>query len=83
MALHLVALRRQVDRDAWGAYVAADLLSHWYGGLRAVTPRLGARLGQMDGAALVVEARLAGALGVAVGRLAAHLQRAAADGVRR
>ncbi len=64
MALHLVALRRQVDRDAWGAYVAADLLSHWYGGLRAVTPRLGARLGQMDGAALVVEARLAGAFAV-------------------
>lgn len=64
MALHVLALRRQVDRDAWGAYVAADLLTHWYGGLRAVTPRLGARLGQMDGAALVVEARLAGAFAI-------------------
>lgn len=64
MALHVLALRRQVDRDAWGAYVAADLLSHWYGGLRAVTPRLGARLGHMDGAALVVEARLAGAFAI-------------------
>ena len=61
MALHVLALRRQLDRDAWGVYVAADLLSHWYGDLRAVTPRLGARLGHMDGAALVVEARLAGA----------------------
>lgn len=64
MALHVLALRRQLDRDAWGAYVAADLLTHWFGGLRAVTPRLGARLGHLDGAALVVEARLAGAFAI-------------------
>lgn len=60
-ALHVLTLRRELDTDGWGAYVAGDLVTHWFGHTRIVTPRLGLRLGRFDRAALVIEARLAGA----------------------
>ena len=60
-ALHVLTLRRQIDTDGWGAYVAGDLVTRWFGHTRVATPRLGLRLGRFDRAALVIEARLAGA----------------------
>lgn len=60
-AAHVVTLRHQIDRDAWGAYLAGDAVTHWFGHTRFLTPRLGVRLGRFDQAAIVVEARLAGA----------------------
>ncbi|MBK9035682.1 MAG: hypothetical protein IPL61_31270 [Myxococcales bacterium] len=60
-ALHVLTWRQQHDADGWGAYVAGDLVTRWFGHLRLATPRLGLRLGRFDRAALVVEAQLAGA----------------------
>lgn len=60
-ATQLLTLRRQRDRESWGAYVASDVVTRWFGHTRAVTPRLGLRLGRFDRAAVVVEATLAGA----------------------
>jgi len=60
-ALHALTLRRQVDHDAWGAFVAGDLVTRWFGDTRLVTPRLGVRLGRFDRAAIVLDARFAGA----------------------
>ena len=60
-AAHVFTLRRQIDRDGWGAYVAGDALARFYGHTRILTPRLGMRLGRFDRAAAVVEARLSGA----------------------
>ncbi len=60
-ASHVLSLRRQIDRDDWGAYVAGEVFTRWYGYNRFVTPRLGLRLGRFDRAAAIVEASLAGA----------------------
>jgi len=60
-AVHVLGIRRQIDRDAWGAYVAGDVFTRWFGHNRIATPRLGLRLGRFDRAAAVIEARLPGA----------------------
>lgn len=59
-AVHAISLRRQIDRDGWGAYVAGDGIARFYGHTRFLTPRFGVRLGRFDHAAAVVEARLSG-----------------------
>lgn len=66
-ALHAITLRRQIDRAGWGAYVAGDVVTRWFGRTRGVTPRLGLRWGAFDRAALVVEARLNGAYLIGAG----------------
>jgi hypothetical protein len=66
-AVSALTLRRQVDRDGWGAYVAADLVTRWFGHTRFATPRLGVRVGRFDRLATVVEARLPGAYLVGLG----------------
>jgi hypothetical protein len=60
-ALHVLGIRRQLDRDGWGAYVAGDAFTRWFGHDRVLTPRVGVRLGRFDRAAAIVEARLPGA----------------------
>jgi hypothetical protein len=66
-AAHVVSVRRQIDRDEWGAYVAGDAFTRWFGHNRFITPRLGLRLGRFDRAAAVVEVRLPGAYLGAIG----------------
>ncbi|HUQ05394.1 MAG TPA: hypothetical protein VM261_22985 [Kofleriaceae bacterium] len=65
-AAHVIGVRRQLDRDGWGAYIAGDAFTRWFGHNRILTPRVGVRLGRFDRAAAVVEARLPGAYLVAV-----------------
>ena len=60
-ALHVLTIRRQRDTATWGAYVAGELVTRWFGHTRAITPRFGLRLGRYDRSAIVIEAALAGA----------------------
>lgn len=75
-AAQIITLRRQIDRDDWGAYVAGDAFTRWFGHNRIATPRVGVRVGRFDRAAAVFEARLPGAylgaLGDGPGRSLTH-----------
>ena len=60
-ALHVLTIRRQRDTATWGAYVAGEVVTRWFGRTRGITPRFGLRLGRYDRSAIVIEAALAGA----------------------